>query len=124
MPQLASFSSSSYSPDSLLLEGDVISQPVILLAGQNLLRGAVLGKITVGGKYVLSLSASADGSQVPDCILAEDTNATAADVSTIAYLNATVNQNALILGTGQTIALIKEGLRGKDIQLVDVKTTY
>jgi hypothetical protein len=77
-----------------------------------------------GGGYKSSLLAAVDGSQVPDCILIEDTDATSADKATIAYFNATVNQNALIFGAGQTIANCIETLRTKDIQLVDVKTTY
>jgi hypothetical protein len=76
------------------------------------------------GKYILSALAGVDGTQIPDCILAEDTDASLGDKATIAYFNATVNQNALIFGTGQTIANCTEVLRGKDIQLVDVKTTY
>jgi hypothetical protein len=31
-------------------------------------RGALLGKITASGKYVLSLAAANDGSQVPDAV--------------------------------------------------------
>lgn len=122
----ATFSSSnSYDPNGLLVgENPVISRQITLITGQNLTRGAVLGKITASGKYTLSLSASADGSQVPDCVLAEDTNATAADKLTVAYFVAGVNESKLTIGTGHTAASIKEGLRVKDIHLLTVQTMY
>ncbi|HEY8732269.1 MAG TPA: head decoration protein, partial [Candidatus Limnocylindria bacterium] len=69
----------SQSQDTLALDaliaGDtdsIISEKITLITGQNLARGAVLGKITASGKYTLSLSAAVDGSQVPDRILAQD----------------------------------------------------
>lgn len=114
----ASFSTTNYVPDALLIDGDnVHSKKITLILGQNLVRGAVLGKITASGKYTLSLSASADGSQTPDAILAEDTNATAADVPTIGYFSAAVRETGLTLGAGHTLASIYEGLRVKGIFL-------
>ena len=65
----ASYSSSAFSPDKLIA-GDMPlrSRPITLISGENLTRGAVLGKITSGGKYNLSLSAAGDGSETPDAI--------------------------------------------------------
>lgn len=120
MSNLASLASTPYSPDGLVLDRRVISEPVILLAGQSLARGAVLGRITDTDTFTLSSAAAVDGSQVPECVLAEDTDATAGDRSTLAYFNGKVNQKALILGEGHTIAAIYEGLRVKRIQLVDL----
>lgn len=119
---LASFGQdSAYSPDRLFAHDadSIIGKGITLVTGQSLQRGAVLGKITASGKYTLSLSASSDGSQVPDAILAEDTNATSADRNTIAYFEGTFNETALILGGGHTIGTIREGLRGKGI-LTDI----
>ena len=46
----ASFSSTTYSPDNLIAgEFPLLSKVVTLLSGQNLARGAVLGKITKAG---------------------------------------------------------------------------
>lgn len=220
----ASFASSSYSNNPLLIgEHKVLSRQITLLTGQNLLRGAVLGKITIGaataaakaggntgngtltmdattpirpgakvgvykvrfvatatnngtfvvhdpdgyqigeivmaagagafdddlkfaiadgstdfaindgfditvaagsGKYVLSLAAAIDGSQVPDAILAEDTDASAADKATVGYFGGGFNSGALSLGTGHTVASITEGLRGKGVHLITPQTTY
>src|SRR5258708_22646 len=102
-----------------LIAGDadsLIADKVVILAGQNLQRGAVLAKITASGKYILSLSAAADGSQVPDKVLAQDINAVA-DTEAISYRTGRFNQNALILGAAHTIATILEGLRGKGIHI-------
>lgn len=213
----ASFSSTSFSPDALLVGGEILSRSITLLTGQNLTRGTVLGKVSVGaavsaakaggntgngtltmdattpvkngakvgvytvrftvaaanngtfivedpdgnqigaivmaagagafdddlkfaiadgatdfvvgdgfditvaagsGKYIKSLAAAVDGSQVPDLILAEDTNATAADKATLAYYAGSFNESALTLGTGHTADSIREGLRVKGIQLI------
>ena len=50
-----------------------------LITGQNLVRGAVLGRITASGKFTLCDTGAADGSQVPVALLVHDTDATAAD---------------------------------------------
>jgi hypothetical protein len=109
----------TFTPDNFLIGGDspTVSRQITLITGQNLTRGAVLGKITASGKYNLSLSAAADGSQVPVAVLAEDTDATAADKVTVAYMKAIVNENRLILGTGHTLASVREPLRDFGIYL-------
>jgi hypothetical protein len=213
----AQYTSTSFSPDNLLAGGEVLSRGITLLSGQNLLRGAVLGRIALGaavsaaksggntgngtltmdvttpvkngakvgiytvrfviaaanngtfivrdpdgnqigtvvmaagagafdddlkfaiadgatdfsvgdgfditvaagsGKYVLSLAAATNGSQVPDLILAEDTDASAADKATVAYHAGHFIESALVLGAGQTADSIREGLRVKGIQLI------
>lgn len=122
----ASFSSSNFAPVDALIVGEdqVISRQITLLSGQNLTRGAVLGKITASGKYTLSAAAAGDGSQTPDVILAEDTDASAADKTTVAYFKGGFNSNKLTLGAGHTVASILEGLRLKDIHLITPQTTY
>jgi len=117
----ASFTSDAYTPDKLLGGNEqlLVGQKVTIITGQNLVRGAVLGKITASGKYNLSLSGATDGSQTPDLILAEDADATGADIEALAYARGDFNQNALTIGTAHTIASIKEGLRVKGITLVD-----
>jgi hypothetical protein len=117
----ASFGSTSFSPDRLIA-GDtpIVTRAVTLVSGQNLTRGAVLGKITTGGKYTLSLSASSDGSQTPDLILAEDCNASGGDKVALAYVTGEFNQSALTIGTAHTADSIREGLRVKGIHLIPV----
>lgn len=106
----------TYSPDALF-SGDfkAVSTKATILTGQVITRGSVLGTITSGGKMILSLSAAGDGSQVPNAILAEDVDATAADVEAMVYLTGEFNEDALTIGTGHTAASIRQGLRERGI---------
>lgn len=108
----------SYTPDNLIAGTavNVVTESIVVDTG-NLKRGALLGRITATGKYVLSLSASADGSEVPRAILAEDADATAADVTTVGYLTGEFNTAAMTFGTGHTAASVKDGLRDLGIFL-------
>ena len=104
-----------------LIAGDadsIIADKVTLITGQNVVRGAVLGKITASGKYNVSLSAAVDGSQVPDRLCAQDCDATAADAECLTYRTGRFNDGALTLGAAHTVASITEGLRAKGIYLV------
>lgn len=104
---------STYNPDRLIAHNasSILGKGITLLSGQNLQRGTVLGQITATGKYTISTSAASDGSQNPSAILAEDTNASSADKNTVAYFEGTFNENALILGAGFTIAVVRPALR-------------
>lgn len=108
----------TYNHDNLIAGSAVnaVTESIVIDTG-NLVRGSVLGKITATGKYVLSASAAADGSQTPVAILAEDADATSADVTTVAYLTGEFNTAALTLGAGHTVDSIKAGLRDLGIFL-------
>ncbi|MBK8159137.1 MAG: head decoration protein [Rhodospirillaceae bacterium] len=95
----------------------MITRDITLISGQNLGRGALLGKITASGKYTLSLSASGDGSQVPCALLVHDTNATAGDQKTAIYESGEFNAAAIAIGAGHTIASVRDGLRDLGIHL-------
>lgn len=73
-------------------------------------------------KYKLSAAASTDGSQVPDLILAEATDASSADVVTVAYERGDFDENAITLGSGHTASSVREGLRQKGINLIPSTT--
>lgn len=120
-PIQASFASSTFNPDRLLADNgdDILTRKVTVLSGQNLVRGAVVGKITSGGKYILSLSAAVDGSQTPDGVLADDCDASGGDKEALVYFRGRFNTNALTIGTAHTAASIREGLRVKGIDLID-----
>jgi len=109
-----------YTPDALIAGNHhlLIARKVTILSGQNRKRGDVIGKITSGGKYVLSLSASSDGSQTPDLILAEDCDASAGDKPAMAYARGDFSASAITLGASHTVASVTEGLRAKGIVLV------
>lgn len=108
----------AYSPDRLFAgEFPRADGKVTIASSAALTRGAVLGKVTATGKYLLSASAAGDGSQVPDVILAEDADASGGDVEALVYLTGQFNEDALTLGTGHTVASIRQGLRERGIFL-------
>jgi hypothetical protein len=117
----ASYAQTSYTPDNLIAgnHDELVAEKITLLSGQNLTRGTVIGKITSGGKYKISLAADTIGSETPDLILAEDCNASGGDKQALAYSRGDFNAQALKIGTGHTIASIKEGLRVKNIILIN-----
>lgn len=110
--------SDAYSPD-LLVAGDFprITRSVTLATGQNLVRGAVLGKITASGKYVLSASAANDGSQTPVAVLVDDCDASGGDKTVGIYESGEFLGSALTLGAGHTLASIRDGLRDLNIHI-------
>lgn len=111
-------SQGSYSPDNLIAgEFPRVARKVTVATGANLVAGAVLGKITASGKYILSASAAVDGSQAPDTILAEDAAAASADVEAIAYFSGEFNELALTYGAGHTASSVRDTLRDKSILL-------
>jgi hypothetical protein len=118
---LATFSTEGiYVPDNLVANEPalLLSEKGTLLSGQNLKRGALLGRITAGGKLMLSLSASGDGSQNPMAILAEDCDASAGDKECLYYVRGDFNDFAVTFGTGHTAASTKAALRDIGIFIV------
>ena len=122
MPQNASYATSSFAFDALVAGGmPPISRKVTLITGQNLVRGAVLGIITASGKYTLSASAAADGSQTPVAILADDCNASGGDAEALIYERGDFNDAKITLGAGHTVASVRAALRDVNINLVAVQ---
>ncbi|MCK5614110.1 head decoration protein [Candidatus Pacearchaeota archaeon] len=121
MAESLGLNTETFAYDNLFAGSNVlpVSQPITLITGQNLVRGALLGRITASGKWNLSLLAAVDGSQVPRAILAKDTDATSADVETASYETGEYNQNGLTFGTGHTVANTKDALRDLNIHLKD-----
>lgn len=109
----------TYTPDNLIAgETSLVTEAVTVASSAALTRGAVLGKITTGGKFILSASAAADGSQTPYAILAEDCDASGGDVTSVAvYVKGEFNQNALSFGTGHDASTVKAPLRDAGIYI-------
>jgi len=93
---------------------------VVIAAGQDLARGAVLGRITASDKFVLSLAAAGDGSEVPRAILEEPVDATAGDKRAAASRTGEFNEDALIFGTGHTADSTRDALRDLNIHMKKV----
>lgn len=114
----------TYSPDNLIA-GDIAlrADSVTIASSAALTRGAVLGKITASGKYILSASGAADGSETPFAILAEDCDASGGDVTNVpVYIRGDFNSNALSFGTGHTAATVKDALRDGGIYIKAAQT--
>ena len=92
-----------------LIAGDhpLTHRPVTIVSGQGkLARGTLLGRITSGGKYVKSLSASEDGSEKPVAILADDVDATSGDAVGPAYFEGEFFQEKVPFGASHTAASV------------------
>lgn len=76
-----------------------------ILSGENLKRGAVLGKVTASGKYVLHDDSADDGSETIAAILAEDTDATGGDEPAPIYLAGDFLLSALTAAVGTTLSV-------------------
>ena len=75
---------------------------VTIVSGQNLKAGAVLGKITTGGKYAAYNNGASDGTQAAAAILIADCDASAADkAAAVIIRDAEVNKNELVYAVGQ-----------------------
>ena len=113
-----SFTSTTFTPDRLLAGAfPTVTESITLATGQVLTRGALLGKVTGSGEYVLSLAAAADGSQTPVAVLADDADTTLGAATGAAYLSGEFNDNAITFGTGHTAASVKDALRDLNIYL-------
>lgn len=108
-------------PD-VLIAGDMkrVTDEVVLISGQNLARGAVLGLITASNKFTLSLSAAGDGSEAPKLILAEAVDATAGDKRAAAYRTGEFNEAALVFGAGHDADSVRAPLRDLGMHLKKV----
>lgn len=69
-------------------------------------------------KYIMSLAAAEDGSQRPVAVLAEACDASAGDKVCLAYFAGEFDENELTLGTGHTVASVKDDLHDKGIRLM------
>lgn len=106
----------SVSPDELIAGSfPRVTKPVTLLTGTAYLRGDVLGVVTASGKYTLVDSDAEDGSQTPEAILMEDSDASSADTSGIVALTGDFNSAALRFGGTDVAADHVAALRGKSI---------
>lgn len=94
-----------------------------IASGQNLAKGTVLGKITAGGKYAIVDNSKVDGTEVADCILAEDCDASGGDKQAVVFLSGAFNENALTFGGDDTADDHRATLRDKNIYLKKSVTT-
>jgi len=71
----------------------------------------VVNVIAGSGKYKTVNSANVDGSEVADCILADDVDTTAGGVTAVAYRTGHFNRKALLFGGSDTAEMHEQTLR-------------
>lgn len=101
-----------------LFAGDFprVQRKVTILAGAGALTpGTVLGRITADGKYRLSASASSDGSQTPNAVLAQSLTVGGTDAEAIVYFTGEFRSERLTFGAGHSAASTRVGLRALSI---------
>lgn len=93
-------------------DGNLSRDNIVIASGQGvLLPGAVLGKITASGKFVLRDSSANDGSQNAAAILFDRTDATSVDAKAIVVArHAEVRASALIWKSTDNAAAQLAGL--------------
>lgn len=95
-----------------------VTRGITIANGEGeLARGSVLGKVTASDEYRLSASASSDGSEDVAVILAEDVDASASAVESVAYFSGEFNEDRIILGDGHTLDAVRDPLRDLSIYL-------
>jgi hypothetical protein len=107
----------TYTPDNLLAGGfpRVTGWGSIASGAGVLARGTVLGQLTTGGNLKAVDSSQTDGTQNPYAVLAEDTDATSADVPAPLFLTGEFDQNRLVFGGSDTVDTHRKALRALSI---------
>ena len=114
----ANYTTEDFNYDNLVA-GDfpLVTDAQTLITGQNLERGAALGKITASGKLTQLDSSAGDGSENAYAILMEDCDASLADTACRIYLSGEFNENAVGFVSGDTAATFADAFRAISIFL-------
>jgi hypothetical protein len=104
--------STAWAADVLLVDDyPVQTAPATIASGADLTRGAVLGRITASGKYVLSTTGASDGSQTPAAILLTDAAASGADAAALILLSGSVDAAKLSFGASHDADTVETAFR-------------
>ncbi len=105
-------------PNDILADTrNIFTRTVKLLSGQNVERGAALGRVTASGRYKWSASADGDGSQTITVIAAEDMDATGGDKDIMVHLRGDFKENMIKFNTGHSATSTFEALAARGICL-------
>lgn len=105
--------------------GDLIETTKITIAsGSVVAAGSVLGRVTASGEYVLSASASSDGSQtIQPVVLMHDVDASGGDVVADAWIAGKFDPAQLVIGAGHTLAAVRQAFIGSPMFVPEVRST-
>src|SRR3990167_5619328 len=102
----------AYDPSGILINGEAPRrlEKVTLLSGVTGVAGHLLGKITASGKYKVSTTGAADGSELPSnlAVLVEDCDASGGDKTCLALITGDVDFAKLTVGASWTYDLLKD----------------
>ena len=105
--------------DNLLVGDFHFTDTETLDENQDLERGAVLGRITIGGKMVLSDDGASDGSETPELILLDKAVTAATESLNIPVLVfGQVNEESLLFGGTHDKTTVKAPLKANGIYTV------
>ena len=106
MAQIARSAEQTYQPDALVIGGQEDYGTGTLASGQNLTRGAVLGRVTSGGALVLSASDAEDGSEGPIGAWAHKVNASSGAKACQFVRGGHLNEHAINFDDSWTVATL------------------
>jgi hypothetical protein len=104
--------SETYTHDKLI-GGDfpLVTESATILDGQDVARGALMGKVTASGKLKICDSGNSDGSENPYAVMAEAAAPSGADGVATVYLTGQFNIVALTFGGTDTFATHRVAMR-------------
>ncbi|MEL6218596.1 MAG: head decoration protein [Pseudomonadota bacterium] len=109
---MVSRTTDTYDPNGILAgdfprEGRVVT----IASSAALTAGAVLGRVTASGSYLLSATGAGNGSETPSAILAEDADASGGDAEALVYFSGSFDAGKLTFGTGHDADTVETALR-------------
>lgn len=105
--------SETFTPDRLIAGDFPIVTEEMVITGESLTRGTVVGKITASGKgVVVNSGGTDDGRRTAYGVLLETADATAADKTVTIALTGEFNEDELVFGGTDTITTHRATLRG------------
>lgn len=120
----AEFRTETFDPDQLI-SGDNPSNrgtPATITDGEVVVRGHIMGITLATGKWLISLNAATDGSEVPRGVAVEAISPSGSDGESLVFTKGEFNQDKVTFGAGQTLANTKTDLQDVGIYLVDPVT--
>lgn len=115
---IARSTTESYVADSLIIGGNPDFGRGTLASGQNLTRGAALGRVTATNKLVLSVESATDGSEKPMAFLAHDTDASAGDADCQFARGGWINEYVANFDASWSVDTLNAALDGTPLSIV------
>lgn len=108
----------TFTPDQLIAGNfKLVTDTISVAQGQQLVRGAVIGRRTKTGEWVLSVSTATDGSEIPAAVLADNVDASQSTTSVLVYLSGEFNSHYMGIDSSWDLEAIKHALRASNIHV-------